>query len=171
MVTLAAALALPLTLAGEQPYPRALFIWLAFAVIVVDAGRCRARPCRWWPAGLKLPPDDPMQDALSAAAVQQQASRAARERLDELAEGAPPAVVERLRELVEDRTNLAWERLGGGDRETPSQAYGRLRQEMIDAEREVFRAARDEGRIPEEVLVRAYRDLDLEESLLRRESD
>ena len=39
---------------------------------------------------------------------------------------------------------------------------------MIDAEREVFRAARDEGRIPEEVLVRAYRDLDLEESLLRR---
>lgn len=41
---------------------------------------------------------------------------------------------------------------------------------MIDAEREVFRAARDSGRIPEEVLVRAYRDLDLEESLLRQES-
>ncbi len=40
---------------------------------------------------------------------------------------------------------------------------------MIDAEREVFRAARDSGQIPEEVLTRAYRDLDLEESLLRQE--
>lgn len=116
---------------------------------------------------LKLPQDDPMQDALSAAGVQQQASRAAQDRLDELADSAPEAVVGRLRRALEDRNNLAWERLGGTERETPSQAYGRLRQEMIDAERDVFRAARDSGRIPEEVLVQAYRDLDLEESLLR----
>jgi CPA1 family monovalent cation:H+ antiporter len=40
---------------------------------------------------------------------------------------------------------------------------------MIDAERAVFRAARDEGKIPEEVLRRAQRDMDLEESLLHRE--
>ncbi|MEU7617549.1 Na+/H+ antiporter [Micromonospora rifamycinica] len=170
VVTLAAALGLPLTLAGEQPYQRALFIWLAFAVIMATLlGQGATLP--WVARRLRLPPDDPVADALSAATVQQQAGRAARERLDELAEGAPVAVVERLRGLVQSRTNLAWEQLGGTDRETPSQAYGRLRQEMIDAEREVFRAARDEGRIPEEVLVRAYRDLDLEESLLRRESD
>ncbi|WP_406045957.1 Na+/H+ antiporter [Micromonospora sp. NBC_00898] len=169
VVTLAAALALPLTLAEGRPYPRQLFIWLAFAVIVVTLvaqGATLPAVAR----RLKLPTDDPVQDALSAAAVQQQASRAAQERLDELADGAPAAVVERLRGLVQSRTNLAWERLGGTERETPSQAYGRLRQEMIDAEREVFRAARDSGRIPEEVLVRAYRDLDLEESLLRQES-
>ncbi|MCM0676871.1 Na+/H+ antiporter [Micromonospora phytophila] len=168
VVTLAAALALPLTLADDEPYPRALFIWLAFAVIVVTLvaqGATLPGVAR----RLKLPPDDPVQDALSAAGVQQQASRAARERLDALADTAPAAVVERLRRLLEDRTNMAWERLGGTERETPSQAYGRLRQEMIDAEREVFRAARDSGRIPEEVLVRAYRDLDLEESLLRQE--
>ncbi|MDZ5446578.1 Na+/H+ antiporter [Micromonospora sp. 4G57] len=170
VVTLAAALALPITLAEGRPYPRQLFIWLAFAVIVVTLvaqGATLPAVAR----RLKLPADDPVQDALSAAAVQQQASRAARERLDELADGAPPAVVERLRGLVQSRTNLAWERLGGTERETPSQAYGRLRQEMIDAEREVFRAARDSGKIPEEVLVRAYRDLDLEESLLRQEND
>ena len=170
VVTLAAALALPLTLADGRPYPRQLFIWLAFAVIVVTLvaqGATLPAVAR----RLKLPPDDPVQDALSAAAVQQQAGRAARERLDKLAEGAPPAVVERLRGLVQSRTNLAWERLGGTERETPSQAYARLRQEMIDAEREVFRAARDSGRIPEEVLVRAYRDLDLEESLLRQETN
>ncbi|MEU5788877.1 Na+/H+ antiporter [Micromonospora purpureochromogenes] len=170
VVTLAAALALPLTLAGDRPYQRELFIWLAFAVIVVTLvvqGATLPVVAR----RLKLPPDDPVQDALSAAAVQQQASKAARDRLNELAPGAPSSVVERLRELLEARTNLAWERLGGEGRETPSQAYARLRQEMIDAEREVYRAARDSGRIPEEVLVRAYRDLDLEESLLTREAD
>ncbi|MFF5173099.1 Na+/H+ antiporter [Micromonospora sp. NPDC000089] len=170
VVTLAAALALPLTVRDGQPYQRALFIWLAFAVIVVTLvvqGATLPSVAR----RLKLPADDPTQDALTAAAVQQQASRAARERLDALAEGAPSAVVERLRGLAQTRSNVAWERLGGSGRETPSQAYGRLRQEMIDAEREVFRSARDAGRIPEEVLVRAYRDLDLEESLLRPEVD
>ncbi|MEU8184024.1 Na+/H+ antiporter [Micromonospora sp. NPDC049044] len=166
VVTLAAALALPLTLADDKPYPRALFIWLAFAVIVVTlVGQGATLPLV--ARRLKLPQDDPVQDALSAAGVQQQASRAAQERLDELADSAPEAVVDRLRRALEDRNNMAWERLGGTERETPSQAYGRLRQRMIDAERDVFRAARDAGRIPEEVLVRAYRDLDLEESLLR----
>ncbi|MEU4675392.1 Na+/H+ antiporter [Micromonospora sp. NPDC023737] len=170
VVTLAAALALPLTVAGGREYPRELFIWLAFAVIVATlVGQGATLPVV--ARRLKLPPDDPVQDALSAAGVQQQASRAARERLDELAGTAPAPVVDRLRRGVEERTNLAWERLGGTQRETPSQAYGRLRQEMIDAERAVFRNARDTGRIPEEVLVQAYRDLDLEESLLRREGD
>jgi monovalent cation/hydrogen antiporter len=52
--------------------------------------------------------------------------------------------------------------------ETPTQAYVRIRRAMLEAEREVFRIARDEGRIPEEVLIRAQRDLDLEESMLER---
>jgi Na+/H+ antiporter len=170
VVTLAAALALPLTLSDGARYPRELFVWLAFMVIVatlVFQGATLPTLAR----RLKLPGDDPTQDTLAEAAVQQQAGRAARERLEAAAGDAPEAVVERLRALIEKRTNSAWERLGGDDRETPSQAYVRLRQEMIDAERQVFRTARDDGRIPEEVLVRAYRDLDLEESLLRRGGD
>jgi CPA1 family monovalent cation:H+ antiporter len=167
VVTLGAALALPLPTAILR-YPRDLFVWLAFAVIVVTLG-IQGATLPMVARRLRLPPDDPTKDTLSEAAVQQQAGRAARERLEAAAEGAPPAVVKRLRLLVEERSNSAWERLGGAGRETPSQAYGRLRQEMIDAEREVFRLARDEGRITEEVLVRAYRDLDLEESLLSRE--
>jgi CPA1 family monovalent cation:H+ antiporter len=169
VVTLAAALALPAagTGKGQVPYPRDLFIFIAFAVIVVTLllfGTTLPVVARL----LKVPGDDPTQDFLSEAAVQQAAARAARERLEAKADGAPPSVVDRLRQGIEDRTNAAWERLGSAERETPSAAYGRLRQEMIDAEREVFRVARDEGRIAEEVLVRAYRDLDLEESLLRR---
>jgi CPA1 family monovalent cation:H+ antiporter len=42
---------------------------------------------------------------------------------------------------------------------------------MIKAERHVFKIARNEGRIPEEVLVRAQRELDLEESQLQRSDD
>lgn len=166
VVTLAAALALPATLNG-RPYPRDLFVWIAFAVIVVTLllqGLTLPKVARWLP----LPEDDPTKDALAEAAVQQQASRAARERLEAHAEGAPPEVVEQLRDLTERRSNSAWERLGGTARETPSQAYVRLRRVMLDAERQVFRAARDGGRIAEEVLRRAQRDMDLEESMLNR---
>jgi len=166
VVTLATALALPLTLAG-RPYPRDLFVWLAFAVIIgtlVIQGLTLARFARW----VRVPPDDPAKDFLAEAAIQYAASRAARERLDELAAEAPSAVVDRLRELTQSRSNTAWERLGGGG-ETPSAAYVRLRRAMLNAEREVFRSARDEGRIAEEVLVRTQRDMDLEEAMLDRE--
>ena len=166
VVTLATALALPVTLAGGRSYPRDLFIWLAFAVIIgtlVIQGLTLAPFARW----LHVRPDDPTQDFLAEAAIQHAASRAARERLDDLAPEAPTAVVERLRALTQSRSNTAWERLGGGG-ETPSAAYVRLRRAMLNAEREVFRAARDEGRIPEEVLVRAQRDMDLEEAMLDR---
>jgi Na+/H+ antiporter len=166
VVTLATALALPLSLPGDTQYSRALFVWLAFAVIVGTLV-LQGITLPVFARVVRVQMDDPMQDTLAEAAVQYAASRAARERLDANADGSPEDVVARLRQLTELRSNTAWERLGG-QVETPSQAYVRLRREMLDAEREVFRLARDEGRIPEEVLVRAQRDLDLEESMLER---
>jgi monovalent cation/hydrogen antiporter len=165
VVTLATALALPTTVGGAA-YPRELFVWLAFAVILatlVLQGTTLPLVARL----ARVPGDDPLQDRLAEAAVQHAASRAARARLEEQGGGAPEDVMERLFRLTEYRSNAAWERLGGGG-ETPSRAYVRLRRAMLDAEREVFRVARDEGRIAEEVLVRAQRDMDLEESLLER---
>jgi Na+/H+ antiporter len=167
VVTLAAALALPLSLGGDRRYPRDLFLWLAFAVIIgtllLQGATLPALAHR-----LRLPPDDPTEDALAEASVQHRAGRAALERLDGLADGAPPEVVERLRRLVEGRNNSAWERLGADGRETPSQAYVRLRRAMLEAERDVFRLARDEGRLDEDVLKRVQHELDLEESSLER---
>ncbi|MBV1854751.1 Na+/H+ antiporter [Catellatospora tritici] len=166
VVTLATALALPATLAGGMEYPRALFVWLAFAVIVgtlVLQGMTLPAVAR----RLGVPRDDPTRDTLAEAQVQQQASKAALERLEQLAERATPDVVAKLRDLTERRSNSVWERLGG-NRETPSATYVRLRREMLEAERAVFRTARDAGKIPEEVLVRAQRDMDLEESMLHR---
>ena len=166
-VTLAAALSLPDVLADDTQYPRGLFLVLAFAVIVatlVLQGATLPKVATW----LRVPADDDKEDSLAEAAVQHEASRAGQQRLEEVAEDAPQGVVERLREVGNSRTNLAWERLGRPDRETPSAAYARLRREMLSAERDVFRVARDSGRIPEEVLRRAQRDMDLEESLLER---
>lgn len=170
VVTLAAALSLPPPEVIGVDYPRSLFVWISFATIIVTLllhGATLPAIAR----RLRISRDDPVQDALAEAGVQHQASAAARARLDAEADGAPDSVVARLHELADIRANLAWERLGDQTQETPSRAFARLRREMIDAEREVFRVARDEGRIPEEVLDRAQRSLDLEESQLRRNEE
>jgi CPA1 family monovalent cation:H+ antiporter len=167
VVTLGAALTLPETLTDGRAYPRDLFIFIAFATIV---GTLLLQGMTLQPLvrRLKLQPDDPQADVLAEATVQNRASRAARERLDAHAGEAPDTVVKRLEKLTQQRNNVAWERLGAPGTETPSRAYVRLRREMLDAEREVFREARDQGRITEEVLRRAQHEMDLEESMLER---
>ncbi len=168
VVTLAAALALPLTLHGRA-YPRALFVWIAFAVIVVTLllqGLTLPALVRW----LRLPPDDQVAEAAAEAQVQQRASLAARDQLEADVGGAPQDVVDQLRDLIERRSNRAWERLGGSQRETPTQAYVRLRRVMLETERQVFRDARARGQIPDRVLRRAERDMDLEEAMLKGSS-
>jgi CPA1 family monovalent cation:H+ antiporter len=171
VVTLAAALSLARPNGRNVPeYPVDLFIFVAFAVIVLTLlvhGTTLPALAR----RLGVRDDTSSADALAEAAIQQRASRAALDRLEETADGAPESVVERLRGIADVRNNRAWERLGSQEQETPSAAYGRLRREMITAERHVFKTARNEGRIPEEVLTRAQRDLDLEESMLNRSSE
>ena len=171
VVTLAAAQILPLPGEDGTPeYPRDLFVFVAFAIIVLTL-LVQGTTLPWLARRLDVREDSSAQDALAEAGVQHAAGRAALDALEEHADGAPASVVERLRGLVESRGNNAWERLGSQERETPSAAYGRLRREMIRAERHVFKIARNEGRIPEEVLVRAQRELDLEESQLQRSDD
>jgi len=167
VVTLAAALTLP---GSSGAYDKDLFIFVAFATIVLTLliqGTTLPMLARW----LGVKEDTTTKDALAEASVQHAASRAALQALEEKADGAPQSVVDRLRALADTRANGAWERLGSQEQETPSAAYGRLRREMITAERHVFKIARNEGRIPEEVLTRAQRELDLEESQLHRSDD
>jgi len=168
VVTLAAAQTLPVEDVPE--YHRDLFIFVAFAVIVLTL-LIQGTSLPWLAVRLGVRQDTTTEDALAEAGVQHQAGRAALQALEENAGDAPTEVVERLRSLVGSRSNNAWERLGNQEQETPSAAYGRLRREMILAERHVFKIARNEGRIPEEVLTRAQRELDLEESQLQREED
>jgi Na+/H+ antiporter len=170
VVTLAAVLTLPTVDEVPGGYPRDLFVFVAFAVIVLTL-LIQGTTLPLMANRLGVREDTSTADALAEAAVQNRASRAALDALDKNADGAPGSVVERLRAIAENRNNGAWERLGSQEQETPSAAYSRLRREMITAERHVFKIARNEGRIPEEVLTRAQRDLDLEESQLNRSVD
>lgn len=171
-ITLAAALTLPLYLAdGVTPFPhRTLLIWLAFVTIMATL-LLQGTTLPTLVHRLKVKQDDPKMDALAEAAVQHEATRAALVRLEQeiTEQPAPQEVVLRLRQGATIRANHAWERLGPEEVETPSDSYRRLRHAMLDTERGVFISARDEGRIPDEVLTRVQRDMDLEESLLGRE--
>ena len=170
VVTLAAALTLPSSAEVAGGYPRDLFVFVAFSIIVLTL-LVQGTTLPMVANRLGVREDTSAADALAEAGVQHAASRAALEALEAHADGAPASIVDRLRAIAESRNNVAWERLGSQEQETPSAAYGRLRREMIKAERHVFKVARNEGRIPEEVLTRAQRDLDLEESQLNRSDD
>src|SRR4030081_644387 len=95
VVTLASALALPSVLAGGQKDPRERVVWLGFAEVVctlVAQGTTLPVVARL----ARLPTDDPTKDRLAQAQAQNQASQAARRRLEELADSAPDDVVNRL---------------------------------------------------------------------------
>ncbi|MEU4741302.1 Na+/H+ antiporter [Actinosynnema sp. NPDC023658] len=167
VVSLAAASALPLHLPGRE--------MIVFCAFVVTVGTLLVQ-------GLTLPfvirklafrGDEERTDALAEAQVQHAAAQAAVRRLDELvggdAEGTPEHVVDRLRIMAEHRGNAAWERLGRQEDESPAASYRRLRRTMLEAERQVFVQARDEGQIDDEVLFRVLRELDLEEAAISRE--
>ncbi|MFI9006909.1 Na+/H+ antiporter [Actinosynnema sp. NPDC053489] len=166
VVSLAAASALPLDLPGREV--------IVFCAFVVTVGTLLIQ-------GLTLPfvirrlayrGDEERTDALAEAQVQHAAAQAAVRRLDEVVEDdqdTPGHVVDRLRTMAEHRGNAAWERLGRQEDESPAASYRRLRRTMLEAEREVFVRARDEGRIDDEVLFRVLRELDLEEAAISRE--
>ncbi|MBZ9598013.1 MULTISPECIES: Na+/H+ antiporter [Streptomyces] len=127
---------------------------------------------------LKLPPRDVQAETLAEAQAQSEASRAAEERLAELLEEPenstlPPPLADRLRTVLERRRNAVWERLGEVNPLTGESAddiYRRLAGEMIESEREVFVALRDDRRIDDEMLRVLLRRLDLEEAAAFRES-
>ena len=76
---------------------------------------------------------------------------------------------ERMRGLYEFRRNRFTARFDDGDDgmiEERSQAYQRLRRELLEAERGAVIALRNQGYISDEVMHLVQRDLDLEYSRL-----
>ncbi|MEV6568617.1 Na+/H+ antiporter [Streptomyces kronopolitis] len=125
---------------------------------------------------LKLPGRDTRAETLAEAQAQNEASRAAEERLSELLRddrnALPGPLADRLRTIMERRRNSVWERLGAVNEETGESAdetYRRLAREMIDTERQVFVQLRDARRIDDEMLRTLLRRLDLEEATAYRE--
>jgi len=169
-VTLAAALAIPLSTDSGAPFPdRSLIIFLAFSVVLatlVVQGLTLPGIVRF--LGLE---EDQAEEAREEAEARIRAAEAAQERLDELVEEGwvRPDTAERVRATYDFRTNRFRARLDDGDDgeiEERSIAFQRLRRELLEAERGAVLALRNEGRISEDVMHRVQRDLDLEESRL-----
>jgi monovalent cation/hydrogen antiporter len=162
VVTLAAVFALP----ADTPQREVLVL----SALVVTGGTLllQGTTLPWLVRRLRLPAPDPAADMLQAAEVKQRAASAGLARLEELVTSDdPPEILERLRLRGFERANVAWERLGGAD-EAPSQAYARLRLEMLAAERQAVLDIRAHGTVPDEVLTHVMNSLDVEESIIDR---
>ena len=168
-VTLAAALAIPLTThAGARFADRDLIVYLAFCVVLATLVL----------QGVSLPlvirllrlEDDGL-NVKEEAKARIHAAESAIARLDELIDegSVRPDTAERLRGLYQFRSNRFRARFDDADDgalEERSLAYQRARRELLEAERSAVVAMRNEGRIADEVMHRVERDLDLEDSRL-----
>jgi monovalent cation/hydrogen antiporter len=168
-VSLAAALALPLTTDAGDPFPeRPLVIYLAFCVILATLVF----------QGLTLPAlirvlglEDDGLAAKEETKARIHAAEAALGRLEELAgeDWVRDDTAERMRGLYQFRRSRFAARFDDADDgliEERSLAYQRLRRELLDAERQAVVALRREGRINDQVMNRIQRDLDLEDARL-----
>jgi Na+/H+ antiporter len=169
-VSLAAALAVPLTTEAGEPFPgRNLILFLTFAVIL---GSLVIQ-------GLSLPAviraldleDDSAAEAQEEARARIDAAAAALARHDDLAaeEWVREDTADRLRGSYNFRQARFSARLDEGDDggiEARSVDYQRLRRELLDAERAAVYELRRSGGISDEVARRITRDLDLEDARL-----
>jgi monovalent cation/hydrogen antiporter len=165
VVTLAAAFVLPVNTPQRAVLVLAAFVVVAGTLVVQGMtlpGLVRR---------LRLPRPDPAQDALQEAAVLNDMTRVALAKLEEIrGPGDPPEVVERVRDRLQNRVDSAWEQLGrqGALEEAPSDAYLRLRVQLLEVERAQCLKARDNGTADDVVLRRVLEMLDIEESMLDR---
>src|SRR5919204_1757192 len=168
-VSLAAALAVPLTTKTGSPFDqRSLIIFLTFCVIL---GTLVVQ-------GLTLPGlirvlrlEEDASAAREEAKARIRAAEAAIARLEELADEdwVREDTAERLRGLYRFRRDRFAARFSDGDDgaiESRSLDYQRLRRELLDAERSAVVALRREGVINDDVMQRVQRDLDLEDARL-----
>jgi monovalent cation/hydrogen antiporter len=168
-VSLAAALALPLTTDAGQPFPnRSLIIFLTFGVIfgtLVLQGLTL-------PAVVKtLGIEDEGRAEKEETKARLYAAEAALARLEELAEEdwVREDTLERLRGLFgfrRERFRSRFDPDSDGAIEDRSAAFQRLIRELLDAERNAVFELRRNGRIDDAVMRRVVRDLDLEEARL-----
>jgi len=166
VISLAAALSLPLTIEGGAPFPgRDLILFLTFAVILATLVV----------QGLSLPAlIRGLQDDGSAEREEVQGRIAVAEsalaRLEELAEEewVRQDTAERVRALYNYRRRRFVARFDGDEDglEERSVAYQRLIRELLWAQRQTLLHLRNQGKIGDEVMHRIEHDLDLEESRL-----
>jgi NhaP-type Na+/H+ or K+/H+ antiporter len=168
-VSLAVALALPLTTGGGGSFPRRdLIVFLTFAVIfftLVVQGLSLPALIR------RLGVSDGGADADEEIRARLVATKAALEQIDALAgeEWTRHETVERMRALYEYRKRRLAARAGkieDDGYEDRSLAYQQMVQLVLGAQREALLRMRSDGKLSNEAMLRILRELDLEESRL-----
>jgi CPA1 family monovalent cation:H+ antiporter len=170
-VSLAAALALPLETDAGAPLPeRDLILFITFALILVTVvGQGLTLPMLIRRLGVR---EDGAEEEAEEMRARWAASRAALERLDELAieDWTLDDTIERLRRLYEFRQRRVKVRVGKIEDEDGiedrSLAYQRLMHELYTVQRRAVVELRNGGEISNDVMHRIERELDLEESRL-----
>lgn len=168
-VSLAAALALPLTTDAGEPFPnRDLIVFLTFSVIL---GSLVIQGFTLPDLARVLGLEDDGKAAKEEAKARIHAADAALGRLEELLdeEWVREDTAERLRGLFNFRRERFRSRFdpdGDTSVEDRSADYQRLLRELLDAERAAVLELRRRGVIDDDVMRRVVRDLDLEEARL-----
>ncbi len=168
VISLAAALALPLTTNTGAPFPgRDLILFLTFCVILATlVVQGLSLPALIRALGLEDDGSREQEEILGRIEVAQ----AALARIEELAEEEwmREDTAERLRGLYNFRRSRFAARFDGDEDglEDRSVDYQRLMRELLRAQRTTLIQLRNEGWIGDEVMHRIERDLDLEESRL-----
>jgi monovalent cation/hydrogen antiporter len=170
-VSLAAALALPLETDAGAPLPeRDLILFITFALILVTVvGQGLTLPYLIRRLGVQ---EDGTEEEAEEMRARWTASRAALDRLDELAieEWTRDDTIDRVRGMYEFRQRRVKVRAGKIEDEDGvedrSLAYQRLMHELYAEQRRALVALRNQGEISNDVMHRIERELDLEESRL-----
>ena len=166
VVTLAAAFVIP-----EDTPNREVLLMMAFTV-VAGHPQPTGQPRQRHALDEQRPGPDPAEDALARATLLQQASKAALKELDKQEYEDRHGVIDLITQRLEQRNFAAWERLATVEgQESPSDQYNRIRQAMIQAERERVLEIRDAGSVPSEVVEDVLAMLDIEESMLDRAAE
>jgi len=169
VISLAAALALPLTIETGAPFPgRDLILFLTFCVILATlVVQGLTLPTLIRALGLEDDGSAEREEVIGRIKV----AGAALERIEELVEEewVREDTAERVRGMYNYRRNRFVARFDGEDGdgiEERSAAYQRLMHDLLRAQRTELIRLRNEGKIGDEVLHRIERDLDLEETRL-----
>ena len=168
-VSLAAALAIPLSTDAGGPFPeRDLIIFLAFAVILVTLV---GQGLTLGPLINRLGIEDDGQESQENTLARRRAAEAALVRLDELGEPdwISPESVGRARQMFDYRERRFGALEEGADEnfEDRADAWRRLMYDLFDAQRQALLELRNRGEISEDIRRNVERDLDLEETRIR----
>jgi monovalent cation/hydrogen antiporter len=166
VVSLAAALAIPLETDAGDPFPaRSLLIFLAFCVILFTL-LVQGLSLPFVIRALRVQEEDDL-EAREEAKTRLKAAEAALARLEELGEEdwVRDDTLERTRGMYRFRSDRFRQRLDGseGEIEERSQQYQRLRRDLLAAERDAVLDLRRQGVISDDVMNRVLRDIALED--------